>query len=118
MAILTYLASPYSHPDPAIRKHRTFIAARVAALMFDRGDLVIPAIPMGVSIVGHTASQASDWDTWAKLDRELIARCDAVAVICMPGWEDSKGVQAEIEIARQLDKLVIFVDEMGYPMEP
>ena len=51
----------------------------------------------------------SDWRFWARMDREYLARCDVLAVLTLHGWQESIGVQAEIELARELRMPVVFV---------
>ena len=43
------------------------------------------------------------------VDREMIARCDRVLVLALPGWDESKGVLAELKIAEELDKPIGFM---------
>ena len=50
---------------------------------------------------------------WARYDRSVLARCDAVAVLTLDGWEDSVGVQAELAIAGELGLLVRYVSALA-----
>jgi hypothetical protein len=45
-------------------------------------------------------------ETWLKMDRELLSRCDAVFM--MPGWEKSEGAKAERQEARRLGLRIIY----------
>lgn len=51
-----------------------------------------------------------DWKFWERYDRAHLERSDLLAVLMLPGWRESVGVAAEIEIARNMGKLVCFVE--------
>lgn len=114
---MTYLASPYSSYNVLLRNRRARASARVAAILFDRGEFAVPAIALGKSFNEYTKEQAEDWNTWSEYDKELIRCCDSVTVICMDGWKESIGVQAEIAFAKFIGKPVRFVDERGRALE-
>lgn len=117
-AVLTYLASPYSDPDPTVRHIRGLQAACVAAILLERGELVIPAIPMAEAIAPWLKDKTTDWAAWAALDLELIRRCDTLTVLAIPGWRTSQGVTAEIAQAEQLGLPIRYVDDRGNTIEP
>lgn len=94
---MIYLASPYSDPDPAVREQRFRAVCRVAANMMQDGQQVF-------SPIAHTHPIAEfglpkGWEYWEKFDRWFIERCTKLVVLVLPGWEDSKGVRAEMGIA-------------------
>ena len=100
MAELIYLASPYSHPDRVVRKWRYELACKVAALLMRDGHLVYSPI-----VHSHPLTRfrlPAEWDYWRRLDEEMLRRCDALAVLRLPGWEQSVGVQAELALAKEL----------------
>ena len=104
---LTYLASPYSHPDKQIQERRFQAACQQAAEMLKTGEIVF-------SPIAHTHSIAAfglpgDWSFWQAYDRAMLERCDALAVLQLDGWEESIGVQAEIAIAKELNLPVWFI---------
>lgn len=98
---MIYLASPYSHPDPAVREQRFRAACRMAGELMRQGVRVF-------SPIAHTHPIALEgdlplgWDFWEQFDREMIAACEAVVVLTLDGWRESKGVTAEIAIAKEL----------------
>jgi hypothetical protein len=53
---------------------------------------------MNHAVVGKHALPG-DWDFWQHYSRRLLARCDDLIVITMPGWKTSRGVQSEITLA-------------------
>lgn len=98
---LIYLAIPYTHPDPEVRRQRFRIANQVAGRLMSRGDLVFSPISMSVPIA-EDAGLSGEWAYWAKFDRALLERCQKVVVVDIEGLAESVGVQAELAIAREL----------------
>lgn len=98
-----YLACPYSDPDPAVREARFAAANRAAANMIRIGYLVF-------SPISHThpiclaGELPGDWGFWEAYDRTFIEWCDELWIVKIPGWEQSRGVDAERQIAWELGK--------------
>lgn len=109
---LTYLASPYSDPDPGVRENRYRAACAVAAVMTARGDLVYSPVAHGHGIALSGRLPVS-WEYWGRLDRRMLSACDSLTVACVAGWRESRGVQAEIAVARGIGLPVRFVDPCG-----
>lgn len=113
---LSYLATAYSHPDPEVREARYRAACAVAAVMTLRGELVFSPVAHGHGIAMSGRLPVS-WDFWARLDTRMLAACDSLTVVCIPGWQESHGVRAEIAAAKALGLPVRYVDPCGEPIE-
>jgi nucleoside 2-deoxyribosyltransferase len=107
---MIYLASPYSHPDLVVRQQRFEAACRAAATLIQRGHVVFSPVAHSHSIAQH--GLPLDWGFWEVQDREFVAACDELWVLMLEGWEQSRGVHAEIAIARALGKPIRFVDQV------
>ena len=106
---MIYLASPYSHPDPAVEWQRYDAACKATAHFINRGFPVVS--PIAHSHVLHvTYGCGGDWETWQQLDRALIAASDAVWVLKLDGWQESVGIKAEVEFAAGLCIPVTYVE--------
>lgn len=103
---MIYLASPYSHADPAVREKRFHAACRATAALLRAGEVVFSPIVHSHPLVAFDLP--TDFAFWASIDREHLARCDAVAVLTLDGWSESIGVREELRIARELGKPVRF----------
>lgn len=107
MAPLIYLASPYSHINPAVRYYR-YLAARLATTNLLRENLaVFSPIVYGKemeNIIGQ------DYLSWKNLNDVMLSRCDAVMVLKLDGWDESKGVAYEIDFARNLKKTIAWME--------
>ena len=57
-----------------------------------------------------------DWEFWQGYDRLMLSRCDELAVLCLPGWRESVGVRAEIDIAGRLGLPARFIPESTQPL--
>ena len=101
---MIYLASPYSHPDPAIREQRYHAACRATAALLRIGHTVFSPIVHSHPLA--SLGLPTDWKFWARFDRDHLERCDEVWVLTLDGWRESVGVREEIRIARQLGRPV------------
>jgi Domain of unknown function (DUF1937) len=104
---MIYLASPYSHPDPAVREARFRAACQSVVALLRAGKVVFAPIVHCHPLVEYGLPTA--WDFWEPIDRTYLERCDEVTVLTLPCWEDSVGVRAEVAMARELGKLVRFL---------
>jgi len=104
---MIYLASPYSHPDPAVRQERFEAACRAAAALMRRGRQVFCPIAHSHSIVGRGGPE--DVKTWMKLDLKILRVCSELVVLLIPGYFDSCGVAHERSEAWRLKMPVWYV---------
>lgn len=106
---LVYLATPYSHERMAVREHRFKVVNRVAADLMREGVHIYSPISHT-----HPIAMAGDlpkgWEFWEQYDRVMLVACVKVIVLRQEGWEESKGVTAEIAIAREMGLPVEFID--------
>ena len=100
-----YLAIPYTgNENESFR-----MANHIAGALMQKGHIVF-------SPISHTHPIAIEcdlpggWDYWKKFDEAFISFCDLVYVIALPGYEKSRGVSAEIEIAKQLGKPIKYIE--------
>ncbi len=107
---MIYLASPYSHPDAAVRQARFEAACHAAAELIRRGHVVFSPIAHSHCIAQH--GLPADWGYWERHDRRLLAACDELWVLKLEGWQHSRGVQAEIAIAWAMGKPIRFVRDV------
>ena len=100
-AVVIYLAAPYSHPDPAVREERYRQTCWHAVRLMREGRLVYSPI-----VHSHPLAQLGlpgDWPFWAEHNREMLGASSRLVVLALDGWQESQGVAAEVEIARELE---------------
>lgn len=107
---LIYLATPYSHQDHAIRERRFHRVNVVAARLISEGLHVFSPISH-THPIADVGDLPKGWDFWESYDREILAACSKMIVLCQEGWNTSVGVQAEISIAKEMGIPVEFIDE-------
>lgn len=103
---MIYLASPYNHDDPAVRVERFEAVCRFAAGLMRSGLVVFSPIAHTHPIAEHGLPKG--WEFWERFDREFLEAADSMIVLMLDGWVESVGVQAEIDIARELEIPVEF----------
>lgn len=105
---MIYLASPYSHPDAANREQRFRAVCQAAARLMRSGRHVFSPIAHSHGIAEHGVP--TDWSYWEAFDSHMMAACDELVVLMLPGWRESEGVQAEIDLALELDLPIRYLE--------
>lgn len=112
MSRLVYLATPYNNPNPFVREERFQDACTVAASLMRAGvHLFCP--------IAHTHPIATKgylpcgWDYWQEYDRLMLAACEELWIVQMPGWDLSDGIKGEIELAMYSGKPIYYLDPVS-----
>ena len=95
---LVYLACPYSDVDPYVRADRFNSVNRMAAMLMAQGCFVFSPISHSHPIA-EVGGLPLNWDFWKEYNILMLDQCSKLFVLMLPGWQTSKGVQAEIEHA-------------------
>jgi len=109
MKKLTYLATPYSHPDSEIREQRFRVVNLVAGKLMDAGHLIY-------SPISHTHPIAIEynlpvtWEFWEQQCLAYLKLSERLIVLMQDGWKESVGVAGEIRIAEQLGIPIEYID--------
>lgn len=109
---MIYLASPYSHDDTNVVEERVLTVCRVSAMLMSRGVQLFSPI-VHTHPIAMAGEMPTDWRFWEKFDRWFVENCDELWVLMLDGWEVSSGVTAEIAIAREIGKPVLYVSADG-----
>jgi hypothetical protein len=110
---MIYLASPYSHPEPEMVQHRFEAITKIAADMTSRGLCVFSPITYGHTLWQFKKDIPTDWRFWIDICFAYLDISQELWVVCLPGWDQSVGVRAEIERATDKGIPVIYFDETG-----
>lgn len=96
---MIYLASPHNHDDPAIRDWRYEMAMECTARLLNEGKFVYsPIVHCHAMAIKHELPHGFDF--WKAFDLHMIDLAEAVYVLQIDGWFESRGVTAEIEYAQ------------------
>lgn len=94
-----YLASPYTHDDPAERVKRYEAACKCAARLMHEGVPVFSPIAHSHAIEQHFA-KPEGFNFWMQQDIPILVCASKMIVLMLDGWQASKGVTRELEVAR------------------
>lgn len=101
MTGFVYLASPYSHADPAVRERRFVEVSKVAAAMMAAGDAVFCPIAHSHPIdVITPLPQTTEF--WMAQDLPILRCAARVVVLMLDGWQTSKGIAREVAAAESV----------------
>ena len=117
---MIYLACPYSHDNMGIREWRYKRVTEAAAiLVFTRKIPVYSPItqthPMDVHRILHMpdVKLGDEHDFWLNMfDFPFLRTCSNLAVLMLPGWEESKGVSMELKEAKWLGLEIEYLEPL------
>lgn len=110
---MIYLASPYSHKDPAVMEERFDRVVAVAAQLINRGNIIYsPIMHFHPIAVRHDLPR--DFAFWKEVNLQILKRCDEMWVLDLIGLYESRGVMAERLFAQANGIPVKHLDPMAY----
>jgi len=110
--VVWYLASPYTADDDLTRRSRAAVARRVTGRLLQGGIHVYSPISYSVDLV-RDRQLPDTWEFWREFSAAMVSAASAVCVLKLGGWEKSVGVAAEIELATEQGKPVVYIVEGG-----
>ena len=81
-----YLASPFSHPDPEVRKERVAAIAKITARLIAEGHIVFSPWAYTAEIQKDGRPPAG----WYHFTLRQLAGCTHLLVVKMDGWQESE----------------------------
>jgi len=116
---MIYLATVYSAYSrvPGLAKLKMWYnwhrVNKVAMRCMRRGYVVFSPITHSHIVSVYGKGDLTDHDFWMKQDEWYVDRCDEVWILDHPEIKNSKGVQLEINWAKEQGKKIKFLDEKG-----
>lgn len=108
---MIYLASPYSHPIPTVMEWRYNAVTAAVAEMLNHLLQVFSPITYTHPISKMVPGFMNDLDFWLDIDRGFMDVCDMMAILTLPGWRESKGIDSERDIMVGMQgKPLYFID--------
>ena len=117
---MIYVATPYTK-YPHGRDRAALDAAKATAELLRRGYCVYsPVVHSHALCDADTGLDPVDGDFWIQTSRPIMDLCSAIVVVMLPGWQNSEGVNREIEIFRDEGKPIIYYNpgDLGMDTKP
>ena len=115
---LVYIASPYTHKDKTIMNLRAAIISQIVAMLQSRYpyeySLFSPIIHgHQLTLTNNGKSLPTDFSFWEAHCFKWLSRCDEMWIMTVPGWDKSRGVDAEIKFCQRHNILCRYVTKEG-----
>jgi len=85
-------------------------ACYTAAKLMQGGIIVFSPLSHSVPIAKYVG-EVDEHEFWLSQDIPLLQRCDELLVVCLSGWQTSRGVRREVMEALALGKPVTAITE-------
>ncbi len=106
---MIFVCTPYNHENPAIIEARYDLTVEYIAKRFVEGKFAFSPVVYAHNIVKkHNLPQ--DWDNWNNFCIEFLKKATEVHVLQQEGWDKSKGIQGELEIAKMLNIPIKYIN--------
>lgn len=105
-----YVAIPYSSDDKNIEIERYEKVTKLTAKLTKLRYKVMSPITYGHTLIQYEDMPGS-YDFWEDFCISFLKDCDLLIVLTLDGWEDSKGLNGEIEYATHNHIPIIHVSE-------
>lgn len=113
---LVYLASPYSHPYEKVKDERFILTAACASDLFAAGIHIFSPIVHCHPMHRYGGGLPGNFEFWEAYDRAMIGLSEALVILKLDGWHESKGVRAEYDIAVDLGLQIYVCDPDHLPL--
>lgn len=108
------ITGPYNHQDPMVKEERVNIITSACLTLLLSGKTAITPLTYGLMLIEHSKKKGVEipdtFNYWEKFCLDFIESSDEVYVLNIDGWEDSKGVAAEIAKAKECNIPVYLVE--------
>lgn len=103
---LIYLAIPYTGME-----EKSFeVSCKITADLIRAGNCVYSPIVHSHTLVVKTGKlPQNSLDFWLKQDLIMLEKCDIMFVVQLDRWENSRGVQVEIEFAEDHNIPIVYL---------
>lgn len=105
-----YIASPYTHIQHNVMIGRYNKVGKLTAYYLNSGESVYsPIVHCHELAVSYGLPR--DFNFWKKYNEDMLGAASALYVFMLDGWEESTGVQGEIQFAKEKDIPIVYVSE-------
>jgi len=98
MGKLVYVASPLTHPDPAVRQQRFEAVRDYIGKKYEEGSQDMYYSPILYSHeIGQLFNLPHLAKFWENMDFLMVDKSDEFEILALDGWEESTGVRGETD---------------------
>lgn len=115
--MIVYLACPYIHEDKKVMEDRVLNVTCCAAHFMDKGEKIYSPITHNNAINKHMKQVVGDHKYWLNQCYHHIITAEAIYVLGLEGWKESKGVRWEVETAKAFGIPVFLIDSDTYDLK-
>lgn len=108
----SYLASPYTHPDPIVREYRYLRTLEATQILLANRVWVFSPI-VHCHHMAQVMGMPHEAAFWLEYDTAMIKRSRGIFVLMLEGWSESVGVKGEIQLAIQLGLPITYLHTTG-----
>jgi len=109
MSKIIYLATPYTHKSKDVVEQRYILTANKCAELISEGNVVISPIFYGHNLLKFR-DMPGDWEFWKNFCESFLYKSDELWVYKIEGWDQSTGLQSEIDLAKKLNIPIRYID--------
>lgn len=119
MSGFIYLASPYWHPDETIRLARVVQTKQKVAELLCQGFIIYSPIVHNHQLARLLPEEIRhNHDFWMGIDLPFLSRAKELWILCLDGWEASRGISDEVAHARSLSISILYLKEGAVSVDP
>ena len=107
---MIYLASPYSHPDPAIMQNRYELARNYTFKEIRKGLPMFSPIVHCHDMYLNCKGAESNFNYWREYNIQMLRLSTELHILTLPGWRDSQGVAFELYAAEERSIPTVYVN--------
>ena len=96
-----------------MREARVRLVCLKAAALIKEGYVVFCPVAHAHTIAAYGGLPPMNHDLWTEQDLAFLRLSDELWVYCIPGWDESKGVFAEVGEAIRLKMPIKYLDDEG-----
>jgi len=109
---MIFISSPYSHERKEVMQWRYVLVSQYAAHLISNGEVAFSPITYG-----HTIVQFKDlpktWEFWENFCAKFLENTTEMHVLKIAGYKQSRGVNAEIQMAKEMGIPIKYVDPVN-----
>ena len=106
---MIYVASPYFHESYDVRFHRY-----TAVLKYTNGLIRANRPAFSPIVYGyffeHFCGANANFESWMEFNDEVLKRCDQMHILMLEGWDVSRGILHETDVAKQNGLPITYIE--------